>query len=68
MDKKLPLQVWDRLVPNAEITLNLLQQSRLHTKLSAYTHLNGHYNYNATPISPPGTRIIANDKPYAHPS
>ena len=56
------------LVPHAEIALNLLRQSRLHPQLSAYTYLNGLYDYNNTPIYPPGTRIITPNKPYARPS
>ena len=60
--------VWDNLVPYAEIALNLLRQSRLHPKLSTYTHLNVQYNNNATHMAPPGDIIISHNKPYAWPS
>jgi hypothetical protein len=33
-DPAFPLHLWDRLLPQAEITLNLLQTSRLHPQLS----------------------------------
>jgi hypothetical protein len=32
--------------------------------MSAYAQLNGHFDFNRTPLDPPGTRIIAHDKPY----
>jgi hypothetical protein len=33
-----PMHLWDRLLPQAEITLNLLRTSRLHPQLSAAAH------------------------------
>ena len=65
MDPNLPLQVWDHLVPHAEIAHNLLRQSRLHQKLSLYAYLNGQYDCNATPMALPGTIILPHNKPDA---
>jgi hypothetical protein len=62
-DKQFPIHLWDRLIPQAVITLNLLHQSRLNPKLPAHAQLNGPFKYNATPIAPPGTRVILHDKP-----
>jgi hypothetical protein len=31
--------------------------------MSAYAQLNGHFDFNRTPLAPPGTRIIAHEKP-----
>jgi hypothetical protein len=45
------------------ITLNLLRQSRLNPKLSAHAQLNGLFDYNDTPLAPPGTRVIIHEKP-----
>jgi hypothetical protein len=39
IDPTFPLRLWDRLLPQAEITLNLLRTSRLHPQLSAAAHL-----------------------------
>jgi hypothetical protein len=33
VDPAFPLHLWDRLLPQAEITLNLLRASRLHSAL-----------------------------------
>jgi hypothetical protein len=62
-DKQFPIHLWDRLIPQSAITLNLLRQSCLNPKLSAHAKLNGPFNYNATPIAPPGTRVIIHEKP-----
>jgi hypothetical protein len=61
-DKKFPMHLWDRLIPHAVITLNLLRQSRLNPKLSSRAQLNGLFDYNATPLAPPGTRVIIHKK------
>jgi hypothetical protein len=31
--------------------------------MSAYAQLNGHFDFNRTPLAPAGTRIIAHEKP-----
>jgi hypothetical protein len=58
-----PLHLWDRLLPQAEITLNLLRTSRLHPQLSAAAHSHGLVDYNNTAFAPPGCKIIAHEKP-----
>jgi hypothetical protein len=63
VDPSFPLHLWDRLLPQAEITLNLLQTSRLHPQLSASAHFHGLIDYNKTSFAPPGCKIIAHEKP-----
>ena len=63
LDPKFPINEWDRLLPQAEITLNLLRPSRIHPHLSAYSMLQGHYDFNKNPMAPPGTRIVMHTKP-----
>jgi hypothetical protein len=57
------MHLWDRLLPQAEITLNLLRTSRLHPQLSAAAHYHGLVDYNKTAFSPPGCKIIAHENP-----
>jgi hypothetical protein len=38
VDPSFPMHLWDRLLPQAEIMLNLLRTSRLHPQLSAAAH------------------------------
>jgi hypothetical protein len=63
VDPTFPLHLWDRLLPQAEITLNLLRTSRLHPQLSAAAHFHGLVDYNKTSFAPPGCNIIAHEKP-----
>ena len=43
LDKDFPLHLWDRLVAQAELTLNLLRGSRINNKLSAQHQVHGAY-------------------------
>jgi hypothetical protein len=63
VDPSFPLHLWDRLLPQAEITLNLLRTSRLHPQLSAAAYFHSLVDYNKTAFAPPGCKIIAHDKP-----
>jgi hypothetical protein len=63
VDPTFPLHLWDRLLPQAEITLNLLRTSRLHPQLSAAAHFHGLLDYNKKNFPPPGCKIIAHEKP-----
>jgi hypothetical protein len=63
VDPTFPLHLWDRLLPQAEITLNLLRTSRLHPHLSVAAHFHGLLDNNKTYFAPPGCKIIAHEKP-----
>ena len=63
LDPDFPVKEWDRLIVQAEITLNLLRSSRINPKLSAYAYSFGQFNYNKTPMVPPGTKVVAHLKP-----
>jgi hypothetical protein len=63
VDPTFPLKLWDKLLPQATITLKLLRKSRNNPRMSAYAQLNGHFDFNRTPLAPPGTRSIAHEKP-----
>jgi hypothetical protein len=62
-DKDFPIHLWDGLIPQAEITLNLLRASRINPNLSAHAQVNGHFDFNRTPLGPVGCRVIAHEKP-----
>jgi hypothetical protein len=57
-DPKFPLTEWDLLLPQADLTLNLLRSSRRQPRLSAYACLNGNFDFNKSPLAPPGTRVV----------
>ena len=63
LDPNFPVREWDRILVQSELTLNLLRASRVNPRLSAWAYLFGQYDYNTTPIVPPGTRVIVHSKP-----
>jgi hypothetical protein len=62
-DKSFPMHLWDILLPQAVMTLNMLRTSRINPKLSSATHIFGQYDFNRAPMAPPGTRIITHETP-----
>jgi hypothetical protein len=58
-----PLHLWCRLLAQATTTLNLLRPSRVNPKLSAEAILNGQFDYNRTPLAPPGTKVLVHETP-----
>ena len=67
-DPKFPLHLWDKLLPQAIITLNLMRPSNLCPQLSAYAHVHGAFDYNRTPLAPPGIKVLAHILPDDRPS
>ena len=47
-----PMAEWDRLIPQCNITLNLLRASRIHPQLSAYASLLFNFDFARTPMLP----------------
>jgi hypothetical protein len=62
-NKSFPMHLWDRLLLQAVMKLNMLRTSRINPKLSAATHIFEQYDFNRAPMAPPGTRIIAHETP-----
>ena len=64
VDKDFPLQSWDAILPQTEMTLNLMRGSRVDPHISAWEQLHGKYNFDAHPIAPLGMHIILHEKPH----
>jgi hypothetical protein len=62
-EKSFPMYLWDRILPQAAITLNMMRTSRINLKLSSAIHLFGQYDFNRDPMAPPGTRVIDHETP-----
>lgn len=62
-DSAFPAPAWDLLLPQAQITLNLLRQSNTNPSVSAYQHLFGAFDFNRTPLAPPGIKVLVHEKP-----
>lgn len=64
VDKDFPLHLWDQLISQAELTLNLLRASRINPKLSAWARqVHGIFDYNRCPLAPPGCCVLVHEKP-----
>ena len=57
-----PRNLWDLLLPQTEMTLNLLRQSNSNPKISAWEAFNGVFSYNHTPLGPLGCRVLIHKK------
>ncbi len=57
-DSEFPLQLWDKLEPQVQNTLNLLQKARINPNILAYEALNGPYDWDRYPLAPPGCKAI----------
>ena len=47
-----PWSLWDRLLPQTEVTLNLLRQSNATPNTSVYAHMYGNFDYNRMALAP----------------
>ena len=63
VDPTFPLDVWDLLLPQSELTINLLRSSYFCPHTSAWHALHGSYNFNHEPIAPPRIRITCFETP-----
>jgi hypothetical protein len=57
VDDKFPLSLWCHLLEPTELTLNLLRQSKVVPKISAFAHVHGHHDYMKKPFAPLGCTI-----------
>jgi hypothetical protein len=57
-----PPSLWDRLLPQTEITINLRRQSNAKPNVSAYAHLNGPFDYNKMLLAPMGCEAQVHEK------
>jgi hypothetical protein len=63
VDPTFPPYLWDLLLPQAELTLNLLQQSALNPQISTWEFFQGPVDFNKTPLGPVGCRVLIHAKP-----
>ena len=53
-----PMYHWDKLIPQGELTFNLLRQSNTAPNVSAHAHLFGPFDYNRCPLAPMGCAVL----------
>ena len=57
-----PLRLWCKLVPQAELTLNILRPSHARPMVSAHTYVHGAFNFDQTPLAPIGCELQCHEK------
>ena len=57
-----PRLLWDLLLTQTEMTLNLLRQATSNPAISAWEYFNGKSNYNDRPLGPLGISVIVHKK------
>ena len=63
LDPNFSVREWDRLLPQTELTLNLLRSSRVNPNISAWVYIFGQFDYSRTPLALPGTKSVVHLKP-----
>ncbi len=63
MENKFPLSLWCHLLKPTELTLNLLRQSKVAPKISAYAHVRRPHDYMKKTFAPLDCTIQAHVKP-----
>ena len=62
VDETFPMQLWDRLLPQRVLTLNLLRQSNVAPTVSAYQYVNRAFDYNKMPLAPMGCAVQIHER------
>ncbi len=53
-----PIQLWDKIAPHVQDSINLLRRSRVDPTKSVYEILKGPYDWNRYPLAPLGTKAV----------
>ena len=56
------MHLWDRLLDQAQLKLNMLRPSRRNPKISVHETMEERFDFNKTPLEPPVTNVIVHDK------
>ena len=54
-----PFYLWEELLQQSIIIINLLRASRIHPQLSAYHSMFGAFDFTKTPLAPLGIKVIS---------
>ena len=58
-----PIHLWYHILTQDEIILNFLRPASSNLKLSAKMILEGGFDFNKTPLRPPGTKVVIHENP-----
>ena len=63
VDKSFPANLWDSLLDQVDLTLNLLRPCGLIQNTSAWEYVCGPYDYKKNPIGPAGAKVLVYENP-----
>ena len=58
-----PIAYWCRLLPQIDLSVNIVRACRQNPKLSAWAATEGDFHFDSTPIAPPGTAMLMYERP-----
>jgi len=64
MSDKCPLSIWDYFLPQIDMQINLLRQSNVAPKVSAWAYLHGQHDFNRYSLAPLGIETHAYIPPW----
>ena len=62
VDPELPNYMWDNMLVQTELTINLLRQANFNPRMSAWEYYNVAFDYSATPLGPLDCKIMIHKK------
>ena len=57
-----PMRLWCELLPQAELTCNILRPSHARPGISAHAYMHGPFNFDRTPLAPLGCEVQCHEK------
>ena len=63
LPQSFPLRLWCQLLPQAELTLNILRPAHVRPNISAYAYLFEPFDFDKTPLAPIGSEVQCHVKP-----
>jgi hypothetical protein len=63
VDPNFPMHLWCQLIEQGTTTRNLKRPVHINPRLSAHAQLNGVFDYNRTPLAPPGIKVLIHETP-----
>ena len=62
-EKLFPMHLWDRLLDQAHVTLNMLRTSRHNPNISVHDMMDINCDFNKLPLAPQFTKVVLHEKP-----
>ena len=66
LDRDFPKEQWDLIMPQVNMTLNMLRECDINPAHSAYSYVNGAFDFSAHPLVPLGCRTVVHERSIAN--